>query len=539
MSYIRSLLDQQDSQEDSTDPETNSSTSSAGSGLLCGLQHSQARRTDSFFRESFNSPKATARSTNSPPKMDSRVSVYSQAASGTTLENDQATITQHSRPFLPALMSSSRTLANRRSVATQRDHDSQPPQSGGSSSMESTHTQVPSPTDTLLSDSRSPAKSISSRGKPGLSNYRLPNNSFAESLESHVPVHQQNTSASSSDNMRVDSHKTMPGSYLLSDRIAQEPIEEEQESDTDMYTTARYSFSSKRGSHMAHNVPYVFRTTSNWATLSTAPDGSIASLVEASNIMHDTLENEAKASQTSKSSRHATSEHGSPQKEAATKGSRISLPLQSLRSKSDKGEHTTPSSKPKSRHGSRDLNVHSKAASASPASGLDSSPQSSAMSSDPLLARPQRSRSKSMDSADYELQQIYQYYEYKGIRRHMMDLEKGCTTVRETDSDQFSPSQWTKSTLFSIPRVMLILFFGLFIPPLLFMIGGGTYSGVSDRILIKMIIHKAHRHKADRGYLWDVDVRWFRRLAIAVGVVELLTIIALIGVGFGLGLATE
>lgn len=158
---------------------------------------------------------------------------------------------------------------------------------------------------------------------------------------------------------------------------------------------------------------------------------------------------------------------------------------------------------------------------------------------------------KKISSAQLELaiETINQYRAGKGI-----DLEKQQNGAYYRDEDMpQSPIQHidTESihsfdsqnggfwSIFSLTRIISIVIICLLIPPFFFMIALGEKGGVSNYRIMRMIMNTEHRLGLYKGFIWDVDVNWFRMLCLLVGTVEILCIFAGIAVGFGVGLTRE
>lgn len=91
--------------------------------------------------------------------------------------------------------------------------------------------------------------------------------------------------------------------------------------------------------------------------------------------------------------------------------------------------------------------------------------------------------------------------------------------------------------IYSIPRIIGVILFCIVIPPLFFMIASG--EGVSNYRLMRMIMNSNHRIKLMKGFIWDIDISWFRYMCLILGVLETLGILACIGSGIGVGITRE
>lgn len=90
--------------------------------------------------------------------------------------------------------------------------------------------------------------------------------------------------------------------------------------------------------------------------------------------------------------------------------------------------------------------------------------------------------------------------------------------------------------IYSIQRMVSLLIVCFIVPPLFFMIYMGPTCGIDDYRLMKLILNKEHRIGLFRGFLWDIDLNWLRTLSLLLGCIELIIVVACIGMGFGVGL---
>lgn len=90
--------------------------------------------------------------------------------------------------------------------------------------------------------------------------------------------------------------------------------------------------------------------------------------------------------------------------------------------------------------------------------------------------------------------------------------------------------------IYSVPRILGILICCFIVPPLFFMISVGSKGGISDYRLMRMLMNQSHRIGMLKGFIWDVDVGWFRNICFVLGVIETLGILACIGSGIGIGI---
>ncbi|CUS22695.1 LAQU0S06e03928g1_1 [Lachancea quebecensis] len=93
--------------------------------------------------------------------------------------------------------------------------------------------------------------------------------------------------------------------------------------------------------------------------------------------------------------------------------------------------------------------------------------------------------------------------------------------------------------VFSIPRIMLFLLLCAVAPPAYFITGLNPRNALPDDKLMRLIMNREYREGLFAGFVWDVNLHWFRRTCLLIGTMEVLAIIACIGVGFGVGLSRE
>ncbi|CDH14804.1 uncharacterized protein ZBAI_06590 [Zygosaccharomyces bailii ISA1307] len=115
--------------------------------------------------------------------------------------------------------------------------------------------------------------------------------------------------------------------------------------------------------------------------------------------------------------------------------------------------------------------------------------------------------------------------------------------VQRVDSSSMHSSNASVESRFlatySIGRIILVLLGCMVVPPLFFMIAIGRKGGFSDYKVMRMITKSDYRSTLLQGFLWDIDVSWFRRSCLYFGILETLGAFIGIGVGFGVGLGTE
>lgn len=115
--------------------------------------------------------------------------------------------------------------------------------------------------------------------------------------------------------------------------------------------------------------------------------------------------------------------------------------------------------------------------------------------------------------------------------------------VQHIDSSSiqsFDSQDYKFTDIYSIARITALIAFCLVVPPLFFMIASGEPGGgVSNYRLMRLIMNSKHRIGVMKGFVWDVDVGWFRYLCLSLGVFETLGILACIGCGIGIGRRRE
>lgn len=111
----------------------------------------------------------------------------------------------------------------------------------------------------------------------------------------------------------------------------------------------------------------------------------------------------------------------------------------------------------------------------------------------------------------------------------------------EDSSIQSLDSKHTKFyEIYSVWRILIVMGSCLIAPPLAFLIAfGGRERFIDDYHLMKMIMNRDHRLGLLKGFIWQIDVAWFRILCGVIGSVEVMAAITGIGVGFGVGINHE
>lgn len=94
-------------------------------------------------------------------------------------------------------------------------------------------------------------------------------------------------------------------------------------------------------------------------------------------------------------------------------------------------------------------------------------------------------------------------------------------------------------SIYSTWKIFGVLVSCMVIPPLFFIIGCGKKTGISNQSLLKLIISSDHKLKFLKGYYWNLDIGWFRRLCLILGIVEVICVCCCLGIGFGVGLGVR
>lgn len=111
------------------------------------------------------------------------------------------------------------------------------------------------------------------------------------------------------------------------------------------------------------------------------------------------------------------------------------------------------------------------------------------------------------------------------------------STVQSINSHDYAFSD-----LYSIKRIIIVMTLCFVSPPLFFLMGVGYKRAnyqrylVSDYKLMRMLMNPDYRQGLLKGFVWEVDLTWFRRLCLVLGTIEMLCAFAGIGIGFGVGL---
>ncbi|CCK70145.1 Bud9p KNAG_0D03990 [Huiozyma naganishii CBS 8797] len=92
--------------------------------------------------------------------------------------------------------------------------------------------------------------------------------------------------------------------------------------------------------------------------------------------------------------------------------------------------------------------------------------------------------------------------------------------------------------IFDPAKVCLVLVAGLLVPPSLFIVyfckGDGMLG--SDYNVLRLILNANHRAAVLKGFIWDIDVDWFRNWCLLLAILETLLVLAAVAIAFGVGL---
>ncbi|SCU77508.1 LAFA_0A02036g1_1 [Lachancea sp. 'fantastica'] len=142
------------------------------------------------------------------------------------------------------------------------------------------------------------------------------------------------------------------------------------------------------------------------------------------------------------------------------------------------------------------------------------------------------------DTHDGSLQQIYQYRD--ALAGKDPEKHQGSGQYNDTPSESsFQSSAGRYKHMFSVWRILCVLLVCALMPPLYFIIGIGPLRCLPDKKLMKMIMNEQYRKGIAGGFIWNVNLRWFRNLCLFLGILEILIILACIGIGFGVGLSRQ
>ncbi|CAI4063289.1 hypothetical protein SUVZ_07G2810 [Saccharomyces uvarum] len=121
------------------------------------------------------------------------------------------------------------------------------------------------------------------------------------------------------------------------------------------------------------------------------------------------------------------------------------------------------------------------------------------------------------------------------FKMHTIPIQRiDTSSIQSYDSETHGFSE-----VYSISRIIITLCTCVLIPPLFFFFSMDGNSGISNYRLMRMIMNHEHRIGLLKGFEWDIDLKWFRKLCFILGCIELLAIFAGIGIGFGVGINKE
>ncbi|QLL33192.1 hypothetical protein HG536_0E01030 [Torulaspora globosa] len=163
-----------------------------------------------------------------------------------------------------------------------------------------------------------------------------------------------------------------------------------------------------------------------------------------------------------------------------------------------------------------------------------------------VLAAPERARIARLTDSQMDLTlstlQEYQKDVEATAGRGTYTQSSGIS-VQHIDSSSiqsFDSQDHKFSDIYSIARITALIGICLIVPPLFFMIASGERGGgVSNYRLMRLIMNSKHRVGMMKGFVWDVDVGWFRYLCLSLGIFETLGILASIGSGIAIGRRRE
>ena len=93
--------------------------------------------------------------------------------------------------------------------------------------------------------------------------------------------------------------------------------------------------------------------------------------------------------------------------------------------------------------------------------------------------------------------------------------------------------------VYSSSKIISVILVCMIIPPLFFIIGFSSGESRSDYRILRLIIRRELVFELVNGFQLDFDISWFRKLCVWLGLLELVSILVCIGVGFGVGLTRE
>ena len=153
----------------------------------------------------------------------------------------------------------------------------------------------------------------------------------------------------------------------------------------------------------------------------------------------------------------------------------------------------------------------------------------------PIIEKPARSiRRKNQEKADIRKED--------GDDVGNIDLEARMP-IQHIDTasiHSFDSGQNGFKDVYSIGSIIVIILCCIMVPPLFFIIGCGSRSKlVSDYRLMRLLMNKEHRAALLQGFIWDVDLRWFRMFCLILGAAETVIVMAGIAIGFAVGITRE
>ncbi|KAG0660975.1 hypothetical protein C6P45_001451 [Maudiozyma exigua] len=94
----------------------------------------------------------------------------------------------------------------------------------------------------------------------------------------------------------------------------------------------------------------------------------------------------------------------------------------------------------------------------------------------------------------------------------------------------------TFEDIFSTWKITVVLLTCIAMPPFFYIIHYAGHGGMSDEQVEGLVLQDSYLRDPLRGFYWDVNILWFKRLCFYLGTIECLLIIACICIGFGVGL---
>lgn len=163
-----------------------------------------------------------------------------------------------------------------------------------------------------------------------------------------------------------------------------------------------------------------------------------------------------------------------------------------------------------------------------------------------VLAPPERARIAKMTESqmDLTLSTLQEYQkDLEATAGRGINTENSGMPIQHIDSTSirsFDSQEHKFYDIYSMTRILTVITVCLVVPPLFFMIAAGEQGGgVSNYRLMRLIMNSNHRAGLMKGFIWDVDVHWFRYLCLSLGIVETMCIMVGIGCGIGIGRRRE